>query len=355
MRGLNNVPSQPAESSGTANPIAIIIVGYGNPEDIVGCLSALSCANAEPNFNVFIAENGGFASADRLITTLLRSSVVELVANAPSTVAADRSTRTWQFRLQRPAGVETTVYVAEMDENLGYAGGINSWLRPLMRVPDWSAVWVLNPDTEPTPDALSHLESAARLQRKGMVGSCIVRSSDPRTISTQGLSWRKLTSSVIAVGRNRPYDDPIEPDVVEAQVSAPSGCSIYVERRLIDRIGLMEESYFLYCEDLEWGVRARAIGELSYAHGSKVPHHHGTTIGSSADRRTRSALSTYLTARNTILFVRRNYPGWLAWTLFVQLRVLAGYTAARAWRNLWIAFKGIVAGLRGETGPPSRL
>ena len=336
------------------NPVAIIIVGFRNADDILYCLRSLIVADAEPAFDVYIAENGGASSALNLVATLEQGGVFDLTAKAQPVLVADRAVRTWQYRLRRSGGTKARVYIAEMDDNLGYAGGVNGWLRPLLQIPNWNAAWVLNPDTQPVSDALSNLERAARNLGKGMLGSCIVRSSDPQTISTQGLSWRKLISNVVAVGRNRPYDDPVGPDLVAAQVTAPSGCSIYIERRLIDRIGLMEESYFLYCEDLEWGLLARAAGELGYVHSSKVPHHHGTTIGSSADKRSRSPLSTYLMARNTLLFVRRNYPGWFGWTLLMQSRVLAGYAAAGAWRNFWVAFRGIVAGVRGETGPPDK-
>jgi N-acetylglucosaminyl-diphospho-decaprenol L-rhamnosyltransferase len=46
--------------------VVVIIVGFRNAADIVGCLRSLSLATTEPPFEVFIAENGGAAASDAL-------------------------------------------------------------------------------------------------------------------------------------------------------------------------------------------------------------------------------------------------------------------------------------------------
>ena len=81
------------------------------------------------------------------------------------------------------------MHVAEMDENLGYAGGVNAWLRPLLSNPGWDGVWVLNPDTQPEPDALAELVEYAERHDKGMVGSCIIRTDRLDRVFTRGLEW----------------------------------------------------------------------------------------------------------------------------------------------------------------------
>ena len=74
-------------------------------------------------------------------------------------VGPDHGLRMRTYRLTgRPAG-SSYVHVAEMSENLGYAGGINAWLRPLLSVDGWKAAWIINPDTEPRPDALTKLSA----------------------------------------------------------------------------------------------------------------------------------------------------------------------------------------------------
>ena len=75
----------------------------------------------------------------------------------PPPVSADLS-----FVLPRDDGGEDAlVHIAQMPENLGYAGGINMWLRKLLELPGWKAAWILNPDTEPAPSALFELADHA--------------------------------------------------------------------------------------------------------------------------------------------------------------------------------------------------
>ena len=59
-------------------------------------------------------------------------------------------------------------------ENLGFPGGVNSWIRPLLAEPGWNGVWILNPDTWPQPDALAELVNFAAKRGKGMVSSRIM-------------------------------------------------------------------------------------------------------------------------------------------------------------------------------------
>ncbi len=336
--------------------VVVLIVGYRNPGDIADCLRALAAADAEPSFNVFIAENGGAAGMDALTAHLDAGDPAWRKADAASApTRPPNSRRSRNYGLVRPDGVDgASVHVAEMDENLGYAGGVNAWLRPLLALPGWDAVWVLNPDTQPDAHALAELALYSRRHDKGMVGSCIIRTDQMDRVFTRGLQWNKVASRAEAIDRGAEL--AVEPDAatVETRLSGPSGASIYVTRRLVETIGLMDERYFLYNEDLEWGERARRLGMLGYAHKSRVPHKCGTTLGSAPGRRARSRLSVFLNIRNTILYVKANRPLWLPWTVLMQLAYIATYGVAGAFANMAVGFEGLAAGLKGEVGRPDR-
>ena len=330
--------------------VAVVVVGFRNADDIVKCLSHLAKAEASPKFSVFICENGGPAAMANLRMRLAGE-------ESPCVPCADvppvwPTTSLSNLSLALQTGQERGVFVAEAPENLGYAGGVNFWLRPLLLIAGWDAVWVLNPDTAPAPDALAALARFSRERRKGMVGSCIVLMGDPDSVVLQGLRWRKLVGKPAAIGRNTSRAGAPDPNDPREHYTAPSGASVYVTRDLIGRIGLMEDSYFLYYEDVEWGDRAGRIHELGYAHDSIVEHQQGTTIGGASDPIARSPISVYLGTRNTILFVRRNYPFWLAWTVLVQFFHVLRYVLAGSLANAKIGLQGLVAGIRGESGRP---
>jgi len=148
--------------------VPIIIVGFGHSDDIVKCLNAIATQRRCPKFEIFICENGGPAAFDALVKTLTEKGAPCEGGVEPLEPASSEFARACRLRL---AGGQATVAIGEARDNFGYAGGINAWLRPLLAEPDWTAVWILNPDTWPEPDALAELVAYAGKRGKGMVGS----------------------------------------------------------------------------------------------------------------------------------------------------------------------------------------
>jgi peptidoglycan/xylan/chitin deacetylase (PgdA/CDA1 family) len=188
-----------------------------------------------------------------------------------------------------------------------------------------------------------------------MVGSRIVSSAQHEIVLTRGLRWRRVTGSTKAVDRLAPAAVEPNPEELEARLHAPSGVSMYVTRPCLDKIGLMDERYFLYFEDLDWGYRARNSCGIGCANMSIVPHHHGTTIGSASTRSAASELSIYLEFRNRLHFVRQHHRSWLAWTTLILVARSFEYCAVGAFKNTRAALGGLSAGIVGETGRPDGL
>ncbi len=336
--------------------VPIVIVSYARAQDVAACVRALARLATKPTFEVFVAENAGPAAFDALVSELAGpSGPCVAAAPADADLVCPIAVSQRRLRLWREAGApETYVHVAKMPENLGYAGGVNAWLRPLLTVPGWRGAWILNPDTEPEAEALAALVAYAATRAKGLVGSRLVFKTDRSRIQTRGLSWHKFRATVLGVDKHAAAT--IEPDVLEleSRLDAPSGASTYATRELIERVGLMREHYFLYFEDLDWGVRARRRGQsIGYAHSSVVLHQGGSTIGSAHVRSERSRLSVYLDMRNRLLFVREHQSLWLPWSIAVGLAETAVYVTAGSIPNFMAGLKGLTAGVLGEAGRPT--
>ena len=292
--------------------VPIVIVSYSNAQNVLACARALSRLRIEPKFEVFVAENAGAIAYDRLCAELVADrGPCELVVPANTSPVSSVSVRQRSLRLLRDDGAQGQyMHVAEMSDNLGYAGGVNAWLRPLLQVEGWQGAWILNPDTEPEA-GFAELVAYATAHRKSLVGSRLVSKTDKR-VDTRGMAWRRFRGAVMGIDKHVPAT--VEPDIafVENLLDAPCGASTYATREMIDQVGLMQEEYFLYFEDLEWGARAKEHGRsIGYAHSSIVLHEGGATIGSADLRSKRSRLSVYLDSRNRLLFVRAHHPRWL--------------------------------------------
>jgi len=335
--------------------IAILIVGFRNPGDIQDCLVALSTLSREPSFDIFICENGGEESFEQLCQYLVEPDGACMPAHSDVTISAPTDRLIAIRRLSLRTRSSSNVWIAKACENLGYAGAVNALLSYLRNFQDWQGIWILNPDTRPDTDALRQLQVHALIAKKGMVGSTVLASgSDDEYIQCRaGLHWRRLTMRAKLIGYGEHLTDTTNSETIEKLIDCVSGASMYVTKECVDYIGLMEEKYFLYYEDLDWSLRAKPLG-LGYASKSVVWHTGGTTIGSGSRSRS-SFLSVYLENRNRILFVRKFFPrcallasiqGFLYSTEFLLVGRPAIFGAA---------LRGLLAGLRGEVGRPAFL
>ncbi len=332
--------------------VGVLIVGFRNPEDVVTCLAALAEAESSPSFSVLICENGGEAAYDALVRELAAHS--SNFVDAPEILAKSAGVFV-RARHMRFGASGPEVTVGEARENLGYAGGVNAWLRPLCNESGWSGVWVLNPDTAPEPGALAALVDYSKRRAKGMVGSRVMDMSQAGRLLMRGLKWRRLVSKTLCVDSDVPVSPAPVAAEVENRIDAPSGATFYITRDCIERIGVMDEEYFLYFEDIDWGVRAKACCGLGYADNSVVPHIGGTTLGSAYSGDARSRLAVYLEFRNRLMFVRKRFPSWYPWTIVITLLRSAEFLVRGPRANFAVALQGIFAGLRGETGRPDHV
>lgn len=330
---------------------AVLIVGFRNSSDICNCLTALSKASAESQFDIFICENGGIAAYRNLIRELIG-------ADGPCEPESriDEDVDQLEFiDLERLNLRErsTRVWIGCAPENLGYAGGINAWLRPLLRTAGWKGVWILNPDAEPYPDALKELIGRSVAGNKAMVGSTILEEGQADIIRFRGgLRWERLATRSVAIGLGDALGSSYDLPTIEAAMDSPSGASMYVTRACIETIGLPDASYFLFFEDLDWGVKAKPLG-LGYAAASIVAHKRGTTTGSASKAGPPSRLSVYLQHRNAIHFVRRHFPWTVPLRVVVSLLYALRFLLRGAPQSSAAVLEGTFSGLKGETGRPA--
>ncbi|OKO90688.1 hypothetical protein AC629_04325 [Bradyrhizobium sp. NAS80.1] len=333
--------------------MAILIVSFRNPQDVQACLSSLSRSMPEPHFDIFVCENGGSESFNELCDALTDSkgSCTVVSDELPDSLASS-SGRLAEVKSLALKDRPSRVWIGRATQNLGYAGGINVWIERLLPISAWQGFWILNPDAEPEPDALHELVERAVAGKKGMVGSTIVPAANRNYVHCRaGHRWRKLRTSLALIGLGEPINGPIDLQAIEAALDCIAGGSMYVTRTCLEKIGLMEERFFLFYEDADWSFRAKQHG-LGYAPNSIVPHRGGTTIGSARLRAERSRLSVYLESRNHLHFVRMHWHRYWPFAIVQGCISAATYLFALSPKNFKAAVDGLLAGMKGETGRP---
>ena len=211
------------------------------------------------------------------------------------------------------------VKVVENRENLGYGGGNNTGIEAS------SAKYVVLLNNDTTVDArwLERLYEAAEKDKTiGMCASKILNYYDPEIIDNTGLL---IYRDGIARGRGRLEKDRGQ-YALEEEVFFPSGCAGLYRRKMLDEIGLFDEDFFLYVDDVDIGFRGRLAGwKCTYVPDAVVYHKYSATV------EPYSSLKAYLVERNRIWVVMKCFPLGLALaSLFytMQRYIMQGYGIA---------------------------
>jgi GT2 family glycosyltransferase len=194
------------------------------------------------------------------------------------------------------------VKIVRNRDNLGYGGGNNAGIRASAG----RYLVLLNNDTKVDPRWLEQLVKAAgREGRTGMCASKILNYYEPDVIDNTGLLMYR---DGIARGRGRLERDAGQYDA-EEEVFFPSGCAGLYKREMLDEIGLLDEDFFLYVEDVDIGLRGRIAGwRCIYAPGAVVYHKYSATT------EPYSPLKAYLVERNRIWVVLKCFPAGMILT-----------------------------------------
>ena len=272
--------------------VTILILNWNGLQDTLACLASLQCVKY-PNFDILVVDNGSCDGS----TTVIRERFPE-------------------------------VRVIENERNLGFTGGNNVGLRHLAQGVDY--VLLLNNDTEVAPDFLGRLVDVAEADPGiGIVGPKIYYHEQPVVIWSAGgtIDWQRGKSRMLELDEL----DEGQSGVVPREVDFVSGCALLVKRAVLEQIGLLDERFFAYYEEIEWCVRAKREG-FKIVHVPRAKVWHKIPL----DARDSSPIVQYYMSRNRILFLKATgAPCWVYMqVLFAEyLPRIISWSVKPRWRH----------------------
>ncbi len=193
--------------------------------------------------------------------------------------------------------------------NTGFAGGNNAGIR----IARGKYIALLNNDTRTDPDWLACLVKEAEADSfTGMWASKILSYDDPDTIDNVGLL---IYRDGLARGQGRLERDRGQYDT-RKEALFPSGCAALYRRQVLDEVGLFDEDFFAYADDVDLGLRARLAGwGCTYVPQAKVFHRYSSSSSKY------SPFKAFLVERNRIWVLLKYFPAELiAASFFFTLR-----------------------------------
>jgi GT2 family glycosyltransferase len=260
-------PVGTADATGRRPHVAVVILHWGLPEVTLRCLQSLARA-------VFPGRK-----------TLLLVDNTRCLDHALAGVAA-------------PLEVE----VHRPDRNLGFASGC-AWgiARAMEHGADY--ILLLNNDVIVEPSFLEALLRAADQSRDAGLWC-------PQILSPRKLWYAGGTFSLwsgIPVQERPKRAAPLRGQPRE--VDYATGCAMLIDAAVVNAIGSFEPEFFMYCEDLDFSLRARRAGFKILLVPASLVHHAVT------DETERVSLRIYYSTRN-LLEVMRRHAAWYQWPGF---------------------------------------
>lgn len=257
-------------SEGGALPVentCVVILNYRTPGLAAGCLRSLADERRRCAFDCVVVDNAsGDGSAEYLA----------------SLIGAEG----WAWASVLP-----------LDRNGGFSAGNNAAIRKcLSAAPPPEFIHVLNPDTIVRPGAIAALvEHLQGHPLAGIAGSALEdEHGRPQCAAHRFPSPLGELESAARLGllsrALRRYASAVEPAGRPHPCDWVSGSSMMVRRQVFESVGLFDEGYFLYYDEVDLCRRARSAGwEVWYVPRSRIVHLHGRATGIARGRVRRPA------------------------------------------------------------------
>jgi GT2 family glycosyltransferase len=306
-------------SSETEPQVGLVIVHWGNVDDTLTCLSSVAASDQAPRL-VVVIDNGTRA------------------LNAPMVEKAARGTE-----------------LIHLPENVGFTGGANAGIQHALAT-GVDFVALVNNDAVLEPSCLGELLRVARTSgpRVAVVGAKTLCAHDPSTLSMAygRLTYRAALIKWVGEGESATKDfGPVR------DVDWISACVALLSREALETIGLLDEEFFAYHDDVDWCTSAHEHGfRVLFAPEARAVHRGGGSLRS----RGKSESAAYLSARNTVLFARKHarLQDWVRLCVTIGGSIPLEY-ARRRWRGTHKGFgllvRGYVDGILGRRIPYRRL
>jgi GT2 family glycosyltransferase len=309
--------------------VYVILLNWNGWRDTIECLESLSQLNY-PDLRVVVCDNhshdGSLDQIKAWATGQLQAQSLNPQLTSLTTPPCPKPISlvhvTKEQAETNAASYEAGLVLIQTGANLGFAGGNNVGVRYALGDPECAFVWLLNNDTVAEPNALSAMVDSMQSDSTiGICGSLNLSYYNPEVVQARGGKRYNLWTGRVQALPSLTVDDS---GPLAARMDFINGASTLASRDFLEKVGLMDESYFLYFEELDWAMRAKGKFSLGYASRSIIYHKEGAQLGSNPDRTKRSLISEQYLSRNRVLFTRRFAP-WALPTVLTTVVLAAAY------------------------------
>lgn len=226
--------------------------------------------------------------------------------------------------------------IIQEKQNKGFAFANNIGIKHSLKQDNCKFLWILNNDTVIEKDSLAHLinyyTEKANTKNIGIVGSKIMDYKERDHIQSVGGRFNSWTKFPDWIGMGE--KDIGQFDNNELKVDHVLGASMFLQKSLIQQIGLMPEDYFLYFEDTDWCIKAQRVGfQNSVCTKSIVYHKQGASTGVKYLNDEKHLQNKKYFYVNLLKFYGKNFKLYLPMAYFILFKKMLGKVYHRNYKE----------------------
>ena len=237
------------------------------------------------------------------------------------------------------------------NENTGFCKANNQAIKKILSENTFNFIMLLNSDTEVSPFFIKPLIDTFKSSKKiGAVQPLILNWSDKSTIWKYEGDINRTFGFTSHKSKNKIFSN----EKINSYTEWASGCCILTTPSIFKDVGLFDEIFFAYYEDVDWSIRLKKQNYLIALSKLSEIYHHESGSSKSLKKQNEGYLSPkshYYNFRNHIIFLRKHKSDYnsLGIVIFQLLKItqFSLYFILRLRKkkliNLW---KGVYDGLR---------
>ncbi len=256
--------------------VTIILINYNGVDDTLDCLESLKEIDY-PNFRIVVVDNNSSGDDVNIIKSKYADFISKIICS---------------------------------EQNLGFSGGNNLGIKyALENNSDY--VLLLNNDTIVEQDFLSVMINKSNEYPEAGIITCRINYFDKKDVA-----W--YSGGYISKIKGSGFDLNLPQNSNDTFCSFASGCNLLIKKEVIEKVGLLDEKYFLYLEDTDYCARAiENRFKIFFTNETKIYHKVCSTTGKEFKN-----LPLYYSVRNRFYFIKKNYPLWAPISFFYLISTI---------------------------------
>jgi GT2 family glycosyltransferase len=283
--------------------VSLVILTYNSEKDIERCLDSVKSL-VYPSLEVIVVDN---ASCDETVNLIERK--------------------------------YNSARLIKSNKNIGFAAGINLGIAQAKG----DFILLLNPDTEIDPFCVSQLVRVINTDSKIAVCGAKILLFDSRHIIQHAGGLYSLIG--VSVDKGMFEQDKGQYNRIE-EVTFACGACMLIRRSTISQIGLLDSSFFIYHEDVDFCIRAWFCGNKTVFVPDALVYHKSGYL-TEIDQNSSNPVIVFHKHKNTLIILLKNFPilsiiFWFPLSIFYKMIWVLYFSFKKDWKSSLSIIKSVL-------------